>query len=209
MSMTRPVRTDLVISMTLAELFLMLVFVVWYGFTPEAVDNAARIDRLVQLERELADAKVKLAKNEETIRDISKRLEWWRSWYPEQVPYEGKAMGSGGLPGRGFPKCDLTGNVVAEGSVRDGAVAMRVVARPDALAKWFSGSGAGYPAIGASFTGLQAVNSFLNRIGAYNLANPCRWDYRLAYVTDGDYKLGRETFEGVFYASRLQKVSSQ
>src|SRR4051812_32086173 len=92
MNLPRSIRTDLVVSMTLAELFLMLLFVVWYAFTPERdemeAEKARLVDEVVSLRRELHDAQEKNDKARLKIEDLEGRLRWWRSVHPEEVKNE-------------------------------------------------------------------------------------------------------------------------
>jgi hypothetical protein len=194
----------MVISMTLAEIFLMLVFVVWYGFTPEASENARLVDTVATLRRNLALTEAKLAKAQATVDQQRALLDWWRTRHPREAEFEGKSAGE--LGGSGFPKCDRNGNVIAEASVLAGAVSVGILQRPAALAQWFETSGRRYPDVGTTLTDAGEVRGFLATVGAYYADNACRWDYRLLHQTARDYMDGRKMFEGVFYSAGIREV---
>jgi hypothetical protein len=193
----------MVISMTLAELFLMLLFVVWYGFTPLSGDaDLARLrDRLAALETEVTAARKTLAENKSLIGDLTARLEWWRSRYPKDVKDEGKSL-TGGEGGRGHSKCDLSNNVLAEASVQQGLVSLRVLARPSDLVQKFERLSSPYPDVKVWLDEPDVVDRFLDAMSRVNQAETCRWDFRLYYDTKIDGFDGLERFQLVFYLAR-------
>ena len=72
-------RTDLVINMTLAEIFLLLLFVVWYGHTAILrSDPVAQMkEKLARLERENEQLTTELKKANEDIVELRNRLDIW------------------------------------------------------------------------------------------------------------------------------------
>jgi len=200
MSFSSAARTDMVISMTLAELFLMLLFVVWYGYSPVYSEAArARLsDRIAELEKELEPAR----KNAELVREKEALLDWWRTQDPERAKHEGKTLPGTEGGGPGAPRCDPSQNVLVEADFRQGQISMRVLTR-HRIVEESLGSGVPYPPTGVWLTDPAIVQGFLGAIRTQNLQAPCRGHYRLYYETKIDYFDGRELFEKVFYPARI------
>src|SRR5215831_11546287 len=110
----RTMRNDLVLSMTLAETFLFLVFVIWYGVVPSIKtpkEPAALTPSevlIAQLRKENAELKAQLEKKQAELDDINFRLAWWRRNFPDldipRTPEELDRLRS--ALGRGKPACD-------------------------------------------------------------------------------------------------------
>ncbi|HLG54934.1 MAG TPA: hypothetical protein VI485_06360 [Vicinamibacterales bacterium] len=202
MSFTKSARTEMVISMTLAELFLMLLFVVWYGFTPLSGDAelARLMDTVAKLDADLKAAQKKVAENSVEIADLSARLKWWQSRHPDEVVNELKSTGDGSK-GRGHDKCDESNNVLVEASVQQGDVSLRVLARPDTLAKSFDDMGVPYPAVKVWLSEAD-MRGFVDTVRRVNAGAECRWDFRLYYDTKVDGFDGLERFQTAFYLAR-------
>lgn len=207
MSFSKSARTEMVISMTLAELFLMLLFVVWYGFTPvwDEAERARLADRLVELETEVTAARTQLADNKAQIADLTARLEWWRTRHPNEARLEGNTSPTtpgGGPGGRGHSKCDPSTNVLAEASVQQGQVSLRLLSRPPDVARSFETSGSAYPSAGVWLTDPPVIQGFIGAMQRVNEQSTCRWDFRLYYETKVDGFDGLEMFQTVFYLAR-------
>jgi hypothetical protein len=205
MRFTAPDRTDLIISMTLAEIFLLLLFVVWYGHTAIIRhDPEARIkEQLARLERENERLSRELKQANEQITDLKTRLDWWHKNFPAVVE------GSSGeearqAASRGHPKCQ-DNNILIHGSVCYGQVSMTWIAESAGLSKRLVESGHAEPRVGTTISGAGSVQSILSAIREYYSSNgtdgiQCRFDYRLSYGSDSDYRYARQQlFERVFY----------
>jgi uncharacterized coiled-coil protein SlyX len=200
----------MVISMTLAELFLMLLFVVWYGFTPVSGDaELARLkDTVARLEQEVTAARKTLAENKKQIEDLTARLDWWRKRYPTEAADEGKppaAPGGLGDGKRGHGKC-APDNVLIEASVQQGNTSLRVLARPPEVVQSFEKLGATYPDVKV-WLDEPDVERFLASLRRVNASAMCRWDFRLYYETKVDGFDGLERFQLVFYLARKFQAS--
>jgi hypothetical protein len=199
MSFSSGARTDMVISMTLAELFLMLLFVVWYGYRPKYTDAelARMVDDVVKLEA----ARKELQADKKTIRDQATRLEWWRTRYPGDKDKEGSKQVAGGKGGQDLPPCNPRQNVLVEADVREGHTWVRVVV-DDARVRKSLGGEVAYPPIRAWLTEPAAISTFVAAVRKYSNRNECRWHYRLYYETKADYFDGHELLNTVFYPAK-------
>jgi len=214
-------RGELVISMTLAETFLLLVFMIWYSVRPKVpVDPPAPIE---VLEKENHDLKERITRLEVELSDIHERLEIWRKVFDLPMP------GAGGsaqdlstlLPttperwkqlifeaGRGKPKCQ-DDNLLVEATVVDGTAAVNILAdcptlRTELLAQHIDiHTGTILTRAAEIVALLSAVRTFRKGPGK---EGDCRFDYRLNYATPEDYYIGRERFEKFFYPAGQQRV---
>ena len=206
--------------MTLAEMFLLILFVVWYsqgaGAGPEweriAKEQQARIEELrkeIQLQQKKVDEL-------ERIRD------WWHKNFGVNPPTsiaeletalrtpQGQQVRQD--MARGAPRCDQN-NVLVEVSIQHGTVQVRLKGTPRRLQEWTRATGMKAPSTGDVLTGQQAIWSFLDSVSRFyeqqsQQKQPCRYDYKLISATDEDYRRGRETFEKYFYPAGISVASS-
>lgn len=213
---TKPERTDLVISMTLAEIFLLIMFIIWYGYSPilgMPDENAllkAQLNRL-QNENDKFSKELKQAQNE--IADLKKRLNWWRDWTgldnPPSTPEETKVVMDKLC--RSNPKCDENNNVLIHATVVKGQISMELLVQSQRFSVWFSNKGYPLPQVNANITDLNIIKTFLDRVRDFNSSTKqegteCRFDYRLTYGSKEDYYDGRELFERYFYPAGLSRT---
>jgi hypothetical protein len=218
MAFSRPVRTDLVISMTLAETFLLLLFVVWFGYTAIwRYDPLALLkEKINRLETENQALRKDFQQAKAQIADLQWRLNWWHSVFPGRTEVEGP-----GGPAdaklicqeacRSYPSCELGNNVLVQASVLRGRLSMSLVWLPPKLSGWLRSSGHTIPGTGVAIEDGTAIRGFLEAVRAYYRSAPsggreCRFDYRLSYQSKEDYFDGREMFEAYFYPAGLHRV---
>lgn len=216
MRFSRPERTDLVINMTLAETFLLLLFVIWYGHTAILrQDPVARMkERLAWLEKENERLNKELKQANDQIADLKFRLELWRKLTgfenpptpPELAEWRKEAC-------RSHPKCEQN-NVLVHASVVRGQVSMVWLTESPKLSKWLAESGRPRPPIGVRITDMRMIQTLLDRVRDYCSSNAkvngteCRFDYRLTYESKEDYYDGRELFERYFYPAGLSRAGT-
>ncbi|HXG06029.1 MAG TPA: hypothetical protein VNI77_01725 [Nitrososphaera sp.] len=219
MPFSKPERTDLVINMTLAEIFLLLLFVVWYGHTTiiGPPDELARLkEELVRLKNENHTLTKDLENAKNELSDLKWRLEWWRRVFPTiDTTIEGK-----GTPeevrndaGRGFRRCQDI-NVLIRASVIRGQQSMVWITESPQLTQWIRSTRRARPKFGVRLTDPKEIDSFLALIRDYyqnrrEIGFECRFDYQLTYETKEDYYDGRERFEKFFYPSGISRLRVQ
>ncbi len=220
-----PGRSDLVISMTLAETFLLLVFVVWYGEVAAGKDTGTLPDwqkvagqRQKEIDRLKADIE-----REKSARALGEAaLKWWQDNFRIGPPVSAEELvealrtpaGKAVLMelARGYPRCEQD-NVLVHASVLNGKVRMRVVGASKRLRAWCETSGIILPKPKSELTDWRSVRTFLDVIRRFYGSEPvggkaCRFDYQLSYQTKADYFDGRESFEKSFYAARIARASA-
>lgn len=197
--------------MTLAEIFLLLLFVVWYGYTTKTRHDSLAIQkeqlRILQKENE------RLARDrssrDQQITKLERELRLWH-----------EVTGLGEPPSvvseicRSSPKCDENDNVLVHASARGGQISMKVLREPPGLSKWLAEPGRSNPPVGVEISDPVMVQGFLDAIRSYYstaLINRkiCRFDYRLDYETKDDYYDAREKFEKYFYPAKVTRVTGR
>lgn len=213
-----PIRTDLVIGMTLAELFLLILFVVWYSHGPGAGKDWKQIAAEQQQQIDRLTSQVAL--DQTKIAELERIENFWRINFstspPTSVQQVTDALKSQrGAPIRadllrGFPKCGQDDNTLVEAALQNGRTELRIrePIGSASLKEWAAATGVKLPLSGTVLAGDPATNDFLAVLQAYyahaNAASkPCRFDYRLRWTTDTDYRIGRERLERYLYPAGL------
>ena len=222
MQFSSPVRTDLVISMTLAEIFLLLLFVVWYGHTAILrQDPVARMkERLAVLETENERINKELKRANDQIAELRSQVDLWRKYTglenpPKAEPLAQSRNENSKAPakqgsGRGKPKCQEN-NVVVSASAVHGHFSVAWLAQSPELSRFLADSGRPQPNVGSPLTDRKTIQAFLDGVAAYyssKKANECRFDYRLTFASKEDYFDGREYFEHYFSPSGRSRFTT-
>lgn len=215
MRFTRLERTDLVISMTLAEIFLLILFVVWQGYSAildKPDENALLKEQLnrFQNSNEKLSKELEQAQNEKA--DLQRRLDIWRKLTDLDNPPSSSEFEEWKKEiCRSNPECEKNNNILVQASVVRGQISMKLLVQSPRLSEWFSNKGYPLPQVNANITDLNTIKTFLDRVrDFYSNTNvketQCRFDYRLTYESKDDYYDGRELFERYFYPAGLSRV---
>ena len=216
-----PLRTDLVISMTLAEMFLLLLFVVWYSVTRSASDSRPEMWKALAEERQqkVQQLQNQLVEKDGKIAELEIKIKWWRENFNADLPQSTKDLetilkspkGKEVLSdiGRGYPRCDNQ-NVLIHASVVRGTMSIELLTKSPQLIEWSAKSGVAIPPPRTILSGSDQVRSFLSTVDVFYTSrlggSRCRFDYSLTYETKEDYYDGRETFERSFYPAGISRV---
>jgi hypothetical protein len=208
-------RTDLVINMTLAETFLLLLFVVWYGHSailnkdPDAIMK----ERLAWFEKENERLNKGLKQTNDQLADLKFRLDLWRKLTGfETPPTPGEIDKWRKEACRSHRKCEHD-NVLVHASVVQGQISIVWLTESPKLSKWLADSGRPRPTIGVRITDMRTIQAVLAGVREYYSntkvdETECRFDYQLTYQSKEDYHDGRELFEHYFYPARLSRVGT-
>jgi hypothetical protein len=214
-----PVKTDLIIGMTLAEIFLLLLFVVWYSQGAGSGPEWKKIAESRQLE--VASLKAALSKAQQDVAKLERIREFWRSNFGVDPPASAAELADFGRTpagkkfgeelARGYPKCE-DNNVLTDVSMLDGAVNLTVTTSAR-FSAWSRNAAVNIPRQGQVLTDRQEIAAFLRSVALFYESariaqSNCRFDYRLRYATDHDYHEGRQTFEVLFYPASIVEVHS-
>lgn len=172
MTKQSPLRTDLVIAMTLAETFLLLLFVVWYSVVRAAGDKPPDIWMKLAEERQqkIQQLQNQLAERDKRIAELDALLNWWHTEFNADPPQSRKDLvkilqspqGKAVLAdvGRGYPRCEDQ-NTLVHASIVRGAVTMELLSDSPQLTDWSAASGVAIPAPHAVLSGWNSIRSFL------------------------------------------------
>ena len=220
MNRGRKSRSDIVIGMTLAEVFLLLLIVGWYGSrleseekggsggTPATVPKAdfdAISHERDTLKHELADQRgkyeqltiildwiAKTAGMAKPIRTLDEAKQAIKN-----IQFEAK---------RGRPACEATNNVLVDVTADSGRVVVTVRQDfPPRTHQKIAASGRRLSSDVDVAGFLAEVDSFYRARRSQSNSN-CVFDYTLAWRTDADYRSARELFERHFYPARLRQL---
>ncbi len=97
---------------------------------------------------------------------------------------------------RGYALCQKDSNTLIEASVQRGVETVHVIADIPAELKVSLGRG-------EQTSDLEEIVSFLQDVYQYEKDQNCRFNYRLKYATDHDYRKAREVFERYFYPEKM------
>jgi hypothetical protein len=97
---------------------------------------------------------------------------------------------------RGYALCQKDNNTLIEASVQNGEETLHVIGDiPSDLAVNL--------AKGDQTSDLDQIVSFIQDVYQYEREHECRFNYRLKYATDHDYRKAREGFEKYFYPEKM------
>jgi hypothetical protein len=100
---------------------------------------------------------------------------------------------------RGYALCQKDDNTLIEARVQNGAETVNVIGEiPSDLAVTL--------AKGDSTSDLEQIVSFIQDVYEYEKEHKCRFNYRLRYATDNDYRKGRDGYEKYFYPEKLLRI---
>jgi hypothetical protein len=97
---------------------------------------------------------------------------------------------------RGYALCQKEDNILVEATINNGAENIQVIGEiPSDLSLNLSK--------GDGTSDLDQIVSFLQDVYEYEKDHKCRFNYRLKYATDNDYRKGRDGYEKYFYPEKL------
>lgn len=209
-------RNDFVLGMSLAEVILLLLFCFFlvYALERQGVggqDAPVQIARLKEetekLQKENKDLQLKQKELEQKLREAEGLIEQLR------IMVGGKGTDLSdfkraiiGLK-RGFPTC-LDENTLVEILVKNSVIHLTILVSDQTLERFLGGYGV-HVKKGKTINNQTEIDVFLNILWKYEnqKGKECRFDYRLRYATDQDYRLGREKFERYLYPERMVQVA--
>ena len=97
---------------------------------------------------------------------------------------------------RGYALCQKNSNTLIEASVQNGVETLQVIG--DIPSDLIVNLGKG-----DQTSDLDQIVSFIQDVYQYEKDHGCRFNYRLKYATDNDYRKGREGFEKYFYPEKM------
>jgi hypothetical protein len=210
-----PIKTDLIIGMTLAEIFLLILFVVWYSHGAGAGPEWERIAK--ERQTEINKLKNDLQEQKDKVLELERISEWWRKNFGVNPPASTSELEDALRTPQGqtvrqdlardLPRCDQD-NILVEASVIHGTTEVRVRDEVRLIQNSLHSSETKLPAAGEVLRTQQGIHAFLESVSGFyayskKTSKACRFDYKLKYATKEDYFDGRETFEKYFYPAGI------
>ena len=224
MTRTDP-RTDPVLGLSLVQVVLLLVFAVLLVHdtddcasgqqetrpsepVPEALPQSAAPSAVqpgAEPTRDDPKLQAKLDESVETNRRLEKRLAEMTGLVDDVKGMVGaKAASRDGFQEavenmkRGYALCQKD-NVLIEASIQNGEESIHVIGDiPSGLDTNL--------AKGEFTSDLDQIVPFMQDVYQYEKDRKCRFNYRLQYATDNDYRKARERFEKYFFPEKMTKI---
>ena len=97
---------------------------------------------------------------------------------------------------RGYALCQKDNNTLIEANVQNGVETLQVIGDipSDLIVNLVKGD---------QTSDLDQIVSFIQDVYQYEKDHSCRFNYRLKYATDNDYRKAREGFEKYFYPEKM------
>jgi hypothetical protein len=194
--------------MTIAEVFLLLMFVVWLSSVIQSEPGGGDPNvTIAMLREEIVDLRTENTALRTERNDVKSEVEALKIMVTQwQTRYETAT--------RGAPKC-VPDNVLVDLSVINGTVSGRLATRDQDVANWFRDHGLSPD---ADWDGSQVDRLFTavrewyasRRTAAGDgtgRALECRFDYRFTYKSAEDFRKAKKTFEAYFYPAGDREVA--
>ena len=100
---------------------------------------------------------------------------------------------------RGYALCQKDDNTLIEARIQNGAESVQVIGEvpSDLIASLAKGD---------QTSDLEQIVSFIQDVYEYEKDHKCRFNYRLRYTTDNDYRKARDGYERYFYPEKLLRT---
>ena len=206
MGRTEP-RTDWVLGLSLVQVMLLLLFGVMLVYVTEHVAVSGEEPRPDAGEMKAQDAN--LQANLAVVTEKSKELEQQLGAMTTLID-DVKLMVGAKFPSkegfqeavdtlkRGYALCQKDDNTLIEARIQNGAETVQVIGGiPSDLAVSM--------AKGDQTTDLEQIVSLIQDVYEYEKDHKCRFNYRLKYETDNDYRKGRDGYEKYFYPEKIMR----
>jgi hypothetical protein len=214
-------RPDWVLGLSLVEVSLLLLFALMIVYVTDNVEGGGQQPRQIgaQETRHVANREPPQAVETSTIQDaglqarleealernsdLDKELRDMAALVDElKLMVGAKVRSKEGFQEavenlkRGYSLCQKTNNTLIEVTIQDGMETVEVIGEIPAdlevgLVK------------GDRTSDFDQIVSFIQDVSQYEKDRKCRFNYRLKYATDNDYRKAREGFEKYFYPEKL------
>jgi hypothetical protein len=200
-------RSDWVFGLSLVQVILLLVFGATLIYVSQNDDvsgqqpaNSSEMNHpSVSLQARLDAATERNTALEQELGDMSELVDELKLQVGAKVPSKEGFREAIETLKRGYALCQKDDNTLIEATIRQGAENVQVIGEIPSdlfvsLAK------------GDSTSDLDQIVSFIQDVYEYEKDHKCRFNYRLKYATDNDYRKAREGYEKYFYPEKIIKA---
>lgn len=201
-------RSDWVFGLSLVQVILLLVFGATLIYLSQNVDvsgqeqpaNSSEMNHpRVSLQARLDAATERNTALEQELGDMSGLVDELKLMVGAKVPSKEGFREAIETLKRGYALCQKDDNTLIEATIRQGAENVQVIGEipPDLFVSLAKGD---------STSDLDQIVSFIQDVYEYEKDHKCRFNYRLKYATDNDYRKAREGYEKYFYPEKITKA---
>jgi hypothetical protein len=194
-------RSGLALGLSLVEVMLLLVFAAMMVYVTDTVEGRGQdtqqiVDEPPNLQTRLDAATEKNNDLEEQLNEVTLFMNELKLMVGAKGPTKESFQEAIESLKRGYALCQKDGNTLIEANVQNGVETVQVIGDIPSdlrvnLAK------------GDQTSDLDQIVSFLQDVYQYEKDQSCRFNYRLKYATDNDYRKAREGFEKYFYPEKM------
>ena len=200
-------RSSWVFGLSLVQVILLLFFGAMIFYVTEHVEVRGQESRQ-EGGAEIQDAGVQVRLNAESQKNVElqKQLGEMITLVDElKLMVGAKVLSKEGFQEaidnlkRGYALCQKDDNTLIEARIENGEETLRVIGEiPSDLTVSL--------AKGDQTSDLEEMISFIQDVYEYEKDRRCRFNYRLKYVTDNDYRKGRDSYEKHFYPEKILRA---
>ena len=201
-------RSDWVLGLSLVQVMLLLVFAAMLIYVTENVEGRGQEFRHGIEEAKTQDGSVQVKLDAATAKNtgLEKQLDDMTGFVDElKLMVGAKASSKEGFREavetlkRGYALCQKDENTLIEARIHNGEESIQVIG--DLPSDLIAGL-----AKGDQTSDLEQIVSFIQDVHEYEKDHKCRFNYRLKYATDNDYRKARETYEKYFYPEKIMRT---
>lgn len=201
-------RSDWVFGLSLVQVILLLFFAVVIIYVTENVEGRGQVPHQgiaeaktqeTSLQASLDAATEKNNELEKQLGNMTLLVDEVKLMVGAKVPSkEGFQEAIESLK-RGYSLCQKDDNTLIEARILNGAETLQVIGEiPSDLAVNL--------VKGDQTSDLDQIVPFIQDVYEYEKDHKCRFNYRLKYATDNDYRKAREGYEKYFYPEKIVKT---
>lgn len=200
-------RSDWVFGLSLAQVMLLLVFAAMLIYVTQNVEGRGQERRGIdQANAQDTGLQVRLDQATDKNSELEKQLDEMTGLVDElklmvgaKVPSKAGFREAIETLKRGYALCQKDENTLIEATIQHGAENVQVIGEvpADLFVNLRKGDGT---------SDLDQIVSFIQEVYEYEKDHKCRFNYRLKYATDNDYRKAREVYEKYFYPEKFMKL---
>jgi hypothetical protein len=201
-------RSDWVFGLSLVQVMLLLGFAVMIIYVTDSVEGGGQESHQVVGEPRTQDAGLQARldseaeKNnriEKQLGDMTLLVDELKLMVGAKVPSREAFQEAIESLKRGYALCQKDNNTLIEASVQNGVETVQVIGEiPSDLEVGLLK--------GDQTSDLDQIVSFVQDVYQYEKDHKCRFNYRLKYGTDNDYRKAREAYEKYFYPEKITRT---
>ncbi len=198
-------RSGWALGLSLVEVMLLLVFAAMMVYVTDNVEGGGQEPQKIVDEPKIQDTSLQASLDAATEKnkDLEKQLNEMTLFMNElKIMVGAKGSTKEGFHEaieslkRGYALCQKDNNTLIEASVQNGVETVQVIGDipSDLEVSLLKGN---------QTSDLEQIVSLIHDVFEYEKDHSCRFNYRLKYATDADYRKAREGFEKYFYPEKM------